>query len=235
MQEYVDYREQQSESGGTRRPDMIVYLPNERQIVIDAKTNINAYLDANATDDNDERRMHMQRHVTHFKKSLDDLSKKKYWDSLDERPDFVVMFIPNEAFYSAALQEDHNLIETGAARSVLIATPTILIALLRAVAQGWREKQLAENALAIGELGRVLYERAHVLITHIRGIRKGLDDAIESYNGAVNSIESRFLPQLRKIKKQGNLREEDLQILEPLEEQPKRLTLPMDFPVSNDD
>ena len=230
MQQYVDYLEQPSESGGTRRPDMIVHLPNERQIVIDAKTNINAYLDANATEDNNERREHLKRHVDHFKQSLDSLSKKRYWDNFEHRPDFVVMFIPNEAFYSAALQEDHNLIEIGAERSVLIATPTILIALLRAVALGWREKQLAESALQIGELGKVLYDRARVLINHISDIGTGIDRAVTAYNKAVGSLELNYLPQIRRFRDLGATQESEIQSLEPSDIQVRVVSHQKDLP-----
>ena len=235
MQAHVDYLEQPREANSARRPDLIVHLPNERQIVVDAKTPLDAYLYAYEAEDESTRRQYLKRHADQVKKNFQLLAKKSYWNSFENRPDFVVMFIPGEVFYSAALQEMPELIELSAQENVLIATPTILIALLRAVHLGWQERQLAERAREIGALGNELHNRARVLLRHIGGIGAGLDSAIKSYNDAVGSLELRYLPQLREFKKLGASREEDLPHLKPLEKQTRPLAPQLDLPLTPDD
>ena len=231
MQEYVDYLEQPSESGGARRPDMIVHLPNKRQIVVDAKTPLDAYLNAYEAEDESARQEHLRSHAEQVKQNFQRLAEKRYWDSLENRPDFVVMFIPGEVFYSAALQEMPELIELSAQRDVLIATPTILIALLRAVHLGWREQQLAERARYIGELGNVLYERARVLINHIGDIGTGIGRAVVAYNKAVGSLEQNYLPQVRRFRDLGTTQQPKIQPLEPRDIQVRALSQQKDFPL----
>ena len=235
MQAHVDYLEQPREANSARRPDLIVHLPNERQIVVDAKTPLDAYLYAYEAEDESTRRQYLKRHADQVKKNFQLLAKKSYWNSFENRPDFVVMFIPGEVFYSAALQEMPELIELSAQENVLIATPTILIALLRAVHLGWQERQLAERAREIGALGNELHNRARVLLQHIGGIGTGLESAVSSYNKAVGSLESRYLPQLRHFQRLSATREEDLPHLEPLEKQTRPLAPQLDLPLTPDD
>ena len=235
MQAHVDYLEQPREANSARRPDLIVHLPNERQIVVDAKTPLDAYLYAYEAEDESARKQHLQRHAEQVKQNFQLLATKRYWSSLENRPDFVVMFIPGEVFYSAALQEMPELIELSAQENVLIATPTILIALLRAVHLGWQERQLAERAREIGSLADELHQRARVLLQHIGGIGAGLESAVSSYNKAVGSLESRYLPQLRHFQRLSATREEDLPHLEPLEKQTRPLAPQLDLPLTPDD
>ena len=235
MQAHVDFLEQPQEANSARRPDLIVHLPNERQIVVDAKTPLDAYLNAYEAQDDGSRQEEMKRHARQVKDNFQKLAAKGYWNSLEQRPDFVVMFIPGEVFYSAALQEMPELIELSAQENVLIATPTILIALLRAVHLGWQERQLAERAREIGALGNELHNRARILLRHIGGIGTGLDSAIKSYNDAVGSLELRYLPQLREFKRLGATREEELPNLKPLEKQTRPLAPQLDLPDPPDD
>ena len=235
MQSHVDFLEQPQEANSARRPDLIVHLPNERQIVVDAKTPLDAYLNAYEAQDDGARQEEMKRHARQVKDNFQKLAAKGYWNSLEQRPDFVVMFIPGEVFYSAALQEMPELIELSAQENVLIATPTILIALLRAVHLGWQERQLAERAREIGALGNELHNRARILLRHIGGIGTGLDSAIKSYNDAVGSLELRYLPQLREFKRLGATREEELPNLKPLEKQTRPLAPQLDLPDPPDD
>ncbi|MCY4105178.1 MAG: DNA recombination protein RmuC [Chloroflexi bacterium] len=235
MLNHVDFLEQPQERTSARRPDLIVHLPNERQIVVDAKTPLDAYLNAYEAQDDGSRQIEMKRHARQVKDNFQKLAAKGYWNSLEQRPDFVVMFIPGEVFYSAALQEMPDLIELSAQENVLIATPTILIALLRAVHLGWQERQLAERAREIGALGNELHNRARILLRHIGGIGAGLDSAIKSYNDAVGSLELRYLPQLREFKRLGATREEDLPNLKPLEKQTRPLAPQLDLPDPPDD
>ena len=235
MQAHVDYLEQPREANSARRPDLIVHLPNKRQIVVDAKTPLDAYLSAHEAEYESARQEYLRRHAEQVKQNFQLLANKRYWDSLAERPDFVVMFIPGEVFYSAALQVMPELIELSAQQNVLIATPTILIALLRAVHLGWQERQLAERARQIGALGNELHQRARVLLQHIGGIGAGLESAVSSYNKAVGSLESRYLPQLRNFRKLGATREGELPTLAPLEGQLRNLAQQQDLPLPHED
>ena len=230
MQAHVDFQEQPQEANSARRPDLIVHLPNERQIVVDAKTPLDAYLLAYEAEDDDTRQRQLRRHAEQVKQNFQLLAAKGYWRSLETRPDFVVMFIPGEVFYSAAVREMPELIELSAQENVLIASPTILIALLRAVDLGWQERQLAERAREIGSLAEELIQRARVLLKHIGGIGSGLDSAVDAYNRAVGSLEARYLPQLRHFQRLRATREEDLPQLEPLEKQTRPLAPQLDLP-----
>ena len=230
MQAHVDFQEQVQEAQNARRPDLIVQLPNERQIVVDAKTPLDAYLQAYEAEYESARQDHLRRHAEQVKQSFLQLASKGYWNSLEERPDFVVMFIPGEVFYSAALQEMPELIEQSARHNVLIATPTILIALLRAIQLGWQERQLAERAREIGAHADELHQRAGVLLQYIGDIGRGLDRAVRSYNQTVGSLEARYLPHLRQIERLKSSKEE-LPALTPLERQTRSLSPQPDLPL----
>ncbi len=202
MQEYCDFDEQKSLSveGGRQRPDLIVRLPGGKQIVVDAKTPLDAYLDALEATDDAQRKGLLQKHARQMRDHMEELGRKAYWDSLTITPEFVVLFIPGEVFFSVALQEDRELIEFGVERRVILASPTTLIALLKTVAYGWRQENVAKNAQEVSMLGRELYGRIVKLAGHWRDMGKHLTQTVEAYNKSVGNLESRVLVQARRFK-----------------------------------
>ncbi len=202
MVAHCDFDEQSSvdTEEGRKRPDMIVNLPGGKTIVVDAKAVVAAYLDAVEATDDAARAAHLQRHARQVKERVDELGRKAYWEQFKHAPEFVVLFLPGEMFFSAALENDPGLIESASERRVVLATPTTLIALLKAVFYGWRQQNLAQNAQEISALGRELYDRLAVMGGHFETLGKNLNQAVTSFNKAVASIETRVFPAARKFK-----------------------------------
>ncbi|MGQ9557813.1 MAG: DNA recombination protein RmuC [Desulfurispora sp.] len=224
MVSYCDFSEQVTVASdqGRLRPDLVVHLPNQKTIVVDAKAPLKAYLEALEAGDESSRQQKLKEHARQIRAHIGMLESKAYWSQFATAPEFVVLFLPGETFFSAALEQDPALIEYGADRRVLLATPTTLIALLKAVAYGWRQEQIAQNARAISDLGRELYERLGVLAGHFQDLRKHLEKSVESYNRVVGSLESRVLVTARRFQELGAAGSTGLPVLEGVEKMPRR-------------
>jgi DNA recombination protein RmuC len=223
MVEHCDFYPQESTDTdiGRMRPDMVVRMPDGREIIVDVKTPLDAYLSAIEAADDTARARHLEHHARKVRERVRELAAKAYWNQFKNAPDFVVLFIPGDQFLSAALDVDHALLEDALKQKIILATPTSFVALLRAVAYGWRQEQLAENADRIRELGEDLYQRLATFTEHLARIGTSLESSVGAYNKAVGSLDSKVLPGARKFLEMGVTARKTLETPAPVEIAPR--------------
>ncbi|MHB1951230.1 MAG: DNA recombination protein RmuC [Acidiferrobacteraceae bacterium] len=233
MVEYCDFFEQESvrSEGAGLRPDMVIRMPGGREVVLDAKTPLEAYLSAIEETDEGKRADYLARHALTIREHVRRLSGKAYWSQFSNTPDFVVMFIPGDQFLGAALDADHGLLEDALSQHVVLATPTSLVALLRAIAFGWRQRQLEENAVQIRRTGEDLYTRLATFSEHLAHIGRGLETGVTAYNNAVGSFERKLMPGARRFVEMGVAAKKAIEAVAPIETALRR----PDSPASSDD
>ncbi|MBI4445985.1 MAG: DNA recombination protein RmuC [Acidobacteria bacterium] len=227
MIEHCDFMAQSSMDGATGRlrPDLIVTLPNGRKIVIDSKVPLDSYLNAVEAENEQEREQHLMEHCRQVQRHMASLSSKAYWDQLEESPDFVVLFIPLESLYSAALRLNPQLLEEATQKKIILATPTTLIALLRAVDHGWRQEKLAQNAVEISAIGKEMHDRLLKMLEHFARLGQNLDRAVQAFNETAGSLESRVLVQARRFGDLGVKIREELPDVSWIDRTPRKLSL----------
>jgi DNA recombination protein RmuC len=225
MVEHCDFVEQVHTVGKDEviRPDMIVNMPDQRQLVVDVKTPLDAYLAAAEAEDDAQRKLGLERHAKNVRGHIRMLSSKAYWKQFDESPEFVILFIPGDQFLSAALSEEPDLIEYALSQQIILATPTSFVALLKAVAYGWRQLALADNAKEIRILAEDLYGRLGTFVTHMNRVGRQLASSVENYNKAVGSLERNVLPGARKFTELGVHGKKEIEKLESLEPVPRTM------------
>jgi DNA recombination protein RmuC len=223
MLEHCDFVEQETVQGdnGRLRPDLIVRLPGEKVVVVDSKAPLSAYLDAMEATDDDERGLFLDQHAKQVRNHVSTLASKDYANQFTEAPDFVVMFLPGEAFFSAACQRDPRLIEFALSRGVIPASPTTLVTVLKAVFYGWQQERVARNTEQIRDAAMDLYARMRTIGEHLLRVKKGLEGAVNAYNAAVGSLETRALPAARRLRALGVGPGEEIEILEPIDASPR--------------
>ena len=225
MLQYCDFAEQQTMEGdeGRLRPDLVVKLPGDKRLVVDAKVPLAAYLDALDARDEASRRAHLAAHARQLRNHVAQLARKAYWDQLERTPEFVVLFVPNEAIFAAAMEQDATLMEGAFADNVLLASPTTLIALLRAAAFGWRQESLAKDAQEIATLGRDLHKRLGKLVDHFGRLGRGVASVVAAYNDTVGSFERMVVPGARKLRDKAAPMDEELPALPDVDAAPRAL------------
>ena len=223
MSEHCDFTEQVQRNQGERsiRPDMIIRMPDAREMIVDAKAPMDAYLDAVNASLESERQRHLQRHARHVREHVRALAAKRYWEQFEHAPDFVLLFIPGEQFLGAALEQDKNLLQDALNERVILATPTTLVALLRAVAFGWKQLVLAENAGKVRELGEELHKRLTIFFDHMERLGRNLGSSVDTYNKALGSLERSVLPSVRRLAELGVSSGRNLQEPNPIESVPR--------------
>lgn len=219
MVDRCDFQEQASlvSEGSNLRPDMVVMLPNERRIVVDAKTPLDAYLDSLNSDTEEAKAVALKRHSRLVKDRVTELARKSYWDALGYTPEFVVLFLPGEFFLGPALQEDANLLDYAFGQKVIIASPATLMSLLLTVAHGWREERLAENARKISEMGKEIHDRLQTWADHYSRVGKSLSSAVDAFNSSVGSLERSVMPSARRFKEMGVSSSKEIPELSPID------------------
>ncbi|MDX1517979.1 MAG: DNA recombination protein RmuC [Woeseiaceae bacterium] len=228
MVEHCDFVEQVHTSGESQviRPDMIVRMPDRRELVVDVKTPLDAYLEAVEAVDDAHRKLGLERHAKNVRAHIRMLASKAYWDQFDESPEFVILFIPGDQFLSAALNEQPDLIEYALSQQIILATPTSFVALLKAVAYGWRQLALADNAKEIRILAEDLYGRLATFVTHMNRVGRQLASSVENYNKAVGSLERSVLPGARKFVELGVHEKREIEKLDTLDPVPRTMIEP---------
>ena len=219
LSDHCDFTEQKTVEGeeGSLRPDLVVHLPSKRDIVVDSKAVMSAYLEAHEATTDEARQAAILKHAQHLRERIKELSTKRYWDRFAESAEFVVLFVPGEPFLAAAAQHDPTLIEDALASRVVVATPTTLVALLKAVAYGWRQEQMAKNAMEVAKLGKMLFESVATWIGHLQKLRSSVFETVESFNAAQASLERFVLPRARKMKELGVGSEKEIPPVEPVD------------------
>jgi DNA recombination protein RmuC len=226
MLQHCDFEEQPSlfSDAGRLRPDLIVHLPGGKRMVVDSKAPLEAFLNAHATNDDAERTGRLKDHARQVRAHMDKLGSKAYWGQLEESPELVIMFLPGETLFSTALQHDLSLIEYGLQQRVLLASPITLIALLTTVAHGWRQDVLADNYREVAALGRELYDRVAKFTDYFDDVRRKLDGAVQAYNQAAGSFESRVLVSARRLRDMDVTTSPEIPTAEPIDTVPRVLT-----------
>ncbi len=228
MSAHCDFVEQESVTTdeGRLRPDMVVKLPAGREVVVDSKVPLGGFLEALEAKTDEEREVALAKHARQVNQHITKLASKEYWDQFTAAAEFVVLFIPNDSFLAAATEKDPSLVESAMTKKIVIATPTTFIALLRAIAYGWRQELVAESAQRISALGQELSDRMGTLAEHLIKVGGAIGKAVESYNAAVGSFESRILPSARKFRILGAGGKKEIEELEPIDQMPRSLTAP---------
>lgn len=225
MVEYCDFNQQEPVPTGKLRPDMTIRLPGGRTIVVDSKAPLQAYLEALEAPDEEIRIVKLKDHARQVRTHLTKLGARGYWEQFEHSPEFVFLFLPGETFFSAALEQDPSLIEFGVEQRVILATPTTLIALLKAVSYGWQQEQMAASAQEVSKLGKDLYNRLRVFTKHFESVGAGIKRAIDSYNEGVGSLEGRVLRTARKFKELGSTTGDEIEVVEPIDKTVRPLSL----------
>jgi DNA recombination protein RmuC len=221
MQDRCDFQEQATAEEGRLRPDLVITLPGGKNIVVDSKVPLSAYIDALEQPAGEERAGKLREHAQQVRTHVAKLGQKGYFEKFSPAPEFVVLFLPGEAFFSAALEQDPTLLEEGINRNVILATPTTLIALLKAVYYGWKQETIAENARRISDLGRELYERTATMTEHFAKVGASLGNSVDAFNQAIASYETRVIPSARRLRELGVAGQKEIREILKVEVRPR--------------